>query len=202
MRAIDSVLVEFPDRFETERLTIRSPLPGDGAELQAAVAETIEDLRPWMPWADRVPTVEEEEGEVRRARARFLTREDLWLFLFLKDTHTLVGSSGFHRIDWNVPRLEIGYWVRRRFRGRGYISEAVRGITRFAFDELEARRLEIRCDARNVRSRRVAKRAGYELEATLRNHSLAVDGSLRDTLIYVRLRPPQGGNTGEDADDC
>ena len=191
MRAIDSVLVEFPDRFETERLTIRSPLPGDGTELQAAVAETIEDLRPWMPWADRVPTVEEEEGEVRRARARFLTREDLWLFLFLKGTHTLVGGSGFHQIDWNVPRLEIGYWVRRRFQGRGYISEAVRGISSFAFDTLGARRLEFRCDARNVRSRRVAERAGYELEATLRNHSLAVDGSLRDTLIYVRLKPPK-----------
>ena len=191
MRAIDSVLVEFPDRFETERLTIRSPLPGDGTELQAAVAETIEDLRPWMPWADHVPTAEEEEVEVHRARARFLTREDLWLFLFLKGTHTLVGGSGFHQIDWNVPRLEIGYWVRRRFQGRGYISEAVRGISCFAFDTLGARRLEIRCDARNVRSRRVAERAGYELEATLRNHSLAVDGSLRDTLIYVRLKPPK-----------
>lgn len=193
MKAVDSVLVEFPDRFETERLTIRSPLPGDGAELQAAVAETIEDLRLWMPWADHVPTVEEEEAEVRRARARFLTREDLWLFLFLKDTHTLVGSSGFHRIDWNVPRLEIGYWVRRRFCGRGYISEAVRGITRFAFDTLGARRVEIRCDAQNVRSRRVAERAGYELEATLHNHSLAADGSLRDTLIYVRLEPREAG---------
>ena len=194
MKAVDSVLVEFPDRFETERLTIRSPLPGDGAELQAAVAETIEDLRLWMPWADHVPTVEEEEAEVRRARARFLTREDLWLFLFLKDTHTLIGSSGFHRIDWNVPRLEIGYWVRRRFRGRGYISEAVRGITRFAFDALGARRVEIRCDSQNVRSRRVAERAGYDLEATLRNHSLAAaDGSLRDTLIYVRLEPREAG---------
>ena len=191
MKAVDSVLVEFPDRFETERLTIRSPLPGDGAEVQAAVAETIEDLRPWMPWADHAPTVAEAESDVRRARAHFLTREDLWLFLFLKGTHTLVGGSGFHQIDWNVPRLEIGYWVRRRFQGRGYISEAVRGISSFAFDTLGARRLEIRCDARNVRSRRVAERAGYELEATLRNHSLAVDGSLRDTLIYVRLKPPK-----------
>jgi ribosomal-protein-serine acetyltransferase len=183
------ILLDFPDVFETERLTVRSPMPGDGAELQAAVAETIDDLRPWMPWADHVPTVEEDEELVREARARFLTREDLWLLLVLKGTHTLVGASGLHSIDWKVPRFEIGYWVRRRFAGQGYITEAVRGITHFAFDTLGARRVEIRCDARNVRSQAVARRAGYALEATLRNHVVVVDGALRDTLVFVRLEP-------------
>jgi RimJ/RimL family protein N-acetyltransferase len=186
---MNPVLLDLPDSFETERLTIRSPLPGDGAELQAAVAETIDDLRPWMPWADHVPTVEEEEELARRGRARFLAREDLPLLLFLKGTHTLVGASGLHRIDWNVPRFEIGYWVRRRFARQGYITEAVRGITRLAFETLGARRVEIRCDARNARSQDVARRAGYELEATLRKHMVAADGVLRDTLIFVRLEP-------------
>jgi RimJ/RimL family protein N-acetyltransferase len=185
------ILIDFPDSFETERLTIRSPLPGDGAELQAAVAETIEDLRPWMPWADHIPTVEEEEESVRRGHIRFLKREDLWLLLFLKATHTFVGGSGLHRIDWDVPRFEIGYWVRRRFAGQGYITEAVRGITCFAFETLGARRVEIHCDVRNVRSQRVAERAGYELEATLHNHMVAPDGALRDTLIYARLEPQE-----------
>ena len=185
------ILLDFPDSFETERLTIRSPLPGDGAELQAAVAETIEDLRPWMPWADHVPTVEEDEELVRQARARFLQREDLWMLLLLKGTHTLVGGSGLHAINWDVPRFEIGYWVRRRFAGQGYITEAVRGITRFAFGTLGARRVEIRCDGRNERSQAVAKRAGYTLEATLHNHAVAPDGELRDTLVFVRLEPPE-----------
>ena len=183
------ILLDFLDSFETGRLTVRSPMPGDGAELQAAVAETIDDLRLWLPWADHVPTVEEDEELVRKGRARFLTREDLWLLLFLRGTHTLVGGSGLHRIDWDVPRFEIGYWARKRFAGQGYITEAVRGITSFAFETLGARRVEIHCDARNERSRRVAERAGYELEATLRNHAVAVDGELRDTLIYVRLEP-------------
>jgi RimJ/RimL family protein N-acetyltransferase len=183
------ILLDFPDSFETERLTIRSPMPGDGAEVQAAVEETIEDLRPWLRWADHVPTVEESEERARQGRARFITREDLWLMLFLKGTHTLVGGSGLHRIDWDVPRFEIGYWVRKRFAGQGYITEAVRGITRFAFETLGARRVEIRCDARNARSQAVARRAGYELEATLRNHAIAADGELRDTLIFVYLEP-------------
>jgi RimJ/RimL family protein N-acetyltransferase len=188
-KPVNPILLDFPDSFETERMTIRSPMPGDGAELQAAIAESIDDLRPWLAWATHIPTVEEEEVAVRRGRARFLTREDLWLLLFLKGTHTLVGGSGLHRMDWDVPSFEIGYFVRSRFAGQGYITEAARGVTRFAFETLGARRVEIRCDARNERSRRVAERAGFELEATLRNHTVAVGGELRDTLIYVRLEP-------------
>ncbi len=183
------ILLDFPDSFDTERLTIRSPMPGDGAELQAAVAETIEDLRPWMPWADHVPTVEEDEELVRGGRARFITREDLWLMLFLKGTHTLVGCSGLHRADWDARRFEIGYWVRRRFAGQGYITEAVRGVTRFAFEELKARRLEIHTAGGNVRSQLVAQRCDYTLEATLRNSRVSPAGELEDHLIFARLEP-------------
>ena len=43
------ILIDFPESFETERLSIRSPLPGDGREMHAAVRESIEELSPWMP---------------------------------------------------------------------------------------------------------------------------------------------------------
>jgi RimJ/RimL family protein N-acetyltransferase len=185
------ILRDLPDSFDTERLTIRSPMPGDGVELQAAVAETLDDLRPWMPWADHVPTVEEEEELVRAGRVRFLQRTDLWLLLFLKGTHTLVGGSGLHRMDWDVPRFEIGYWVRKQFAGQGYITEAVIGVSHFAFEVLGAHRVEIHCDSNNERSRRVAERAGFELEASLKNHGRTPGGQLRDTLIYARFEPPE-----------
>ena len=99
-----------------------------------------------------------------------------------------MGSSGLQGIDWEVPRFEIGYWCRTRFTGRGYISEAVRGITAFAFESLEARRVEIRCDARNLPSARVAERAGFRLDAKLFNNEVGADETLRDTLIYAVIR--------------
>src|SRR3712207_6192664 len=140
------ILRDFQEAFETERLLIRSPLPGDGTELYAAVAESLEELKPWMPWARQELTVEVVEENMRRARAAFLERSDLMLLLFLKGESMIVGGSGLHRIDWEVPRFEIGYWVRTGFAGQGYITEAVGGITAFAFDSLGARRVEIRCD--------------------------------------------------------
>ena len=181
------ILRDFPESFETERLLIRSPLPGDGPEEYAAVTESFDELTPWMPWPKGHRTVEDSEASVRRARARFLERTDLMLLLFLKGTGTLVGSSGLHRIDWEVPKFEIGYWCRTGFTGRGYVTEAVRGISAFAFDVLGARRVEIRCDSRNLPSARVAERAGFRLEGELRNNELDTGGYLQNTLVYAMI---------------
>lgn len=43
------ILMDFPESFETERLLIRSPLPGDGPEMHAAIKESLGQLTPWMP---------------------------------------------------------------------------------------------------------------------------------------------------------
>jgi len=179
------ILLDFPESFETERLLIRSPLFGDGPELHAAVTESMGELTPWMPWPKEHRTVDDSEASARRARVAFLQRSELRLHLYLKGTDTLVGSSGLQGIDWEVPKFEIGYWCRTGFTGRGYITEAVLGITEFAFDTLGARRVEIRCDSRNLPSTRVAERAGFELEGRLHNNEVGTDGRARDTLIFA-----------------
>ena len=89
------------------------------------------------------------------------------LHVYLRDGGGFVGSSGLHRIDWTVPRFEIGYWIRTSMTGHGFATEATRRIADFAFDELGAERVEIWCDAANERSAAVAVRAGFELEARL-----------------------------------
>lgn len=186
---MNPVLRDFPPSFETKRLTIRCPLPGDGQELNTTLIESWDSLRQWMPFAaGEKPTIEESEANVRLAYTKFLAREDLRLSLFLKGTNTMVGSSGLHRMDWSVPRFEIGYWVRTRYAGQGYITEAVAGITDFAIQQLGAKRLEIRCDAKNERSAAVARRLNFELEGILRNqdrHHLT--GELRDTMIFAKI---------------
>jgi len=183
------ILRDFPYSFETERLIIRGPLPEDAAPLHQAVLESQPELAPWMPWAVVVPTEEWYRVRVREGQLKFLAREDLWMMLTLKEDGRIIGGSGLHRIDWSVPKFEIGYWARTSHAGRGYITEAVNGITRFAFEQLGARRVEIRCDVKNTRSAAVARRAGYTLEGTF--HSDARDhisGGLRDTLIFAQVR--------------
>jgi RimJ/RimL family protein N-acetyltransferase len=182
------ILKDFPSEFTTDRLLIRMPMPGDGPAVYDAVTASLEELKPWLPFANHEQTLEGVEANLRESHAQFLKREDLRLLVFLKETGEFIASSGLHRINWDIPKFEIGYWIDTRHSGKGYITEAVYGITRFAFEELAANRVEIRCDPNNVKSRAVAERLSYTLEGTLRNDDRGVDGSLRDTCVFAKVK--------------
>src|SRR5258708_31456518 len=102
-------LLEIPEAFETKRLLIRVPRPGDGPALNAAIQETFEDLQPWMPWAKERPSVEKSEENSRKAYSLFLTRDDITLRLIHKESGLFLGSSGLHPRDWTVPKFKVGY---------------------------------------------------------------------------------------------
>lgn len=188
MASVDRpLLLDLPDQFTTERLLIRVPRAGDGAAIHAAVMESLDALRPWMDWVHPIPTPLDSEVFARQGAAHFAARKEIPLLLFRRQDGLFVGGSGLHTINWRVPAVEIGYWVRSSLQGAGYITEAVRGITRYAFEHVGALRVEIRCDARNLRSAAVARRAGFTQEGLLRSDGRLPDGSLRDTLIFGRL---------------
>jgi RimJ/RimL family protein N-acetyltransferase len=182
---LNPVLLDVPEAFETERLLIRAVRPGDGASVNEAARETEADLVPWMPWVTPFPTVEQSEEYARRAYSRFIAREDFLLRFVEKASGLFVGASGLHVRDWQVPKFEIGYWCRKRFQGQGYVTEAVEGILRFGFQIFKARRIEIRCDSRNERSRRVAERVGMRLEAELRNFAIDPAGTVHNDLLFA-----------------
>ncbi|MEK4487474.1 GNAT family N-acetyltransferase [Psychrobacillus sp. FSL H8-0484] len=179
----------FSEEFYTDRLIIRAPKIENAEIVWKAVIASHDALKEWMPWAQSKQTLEQTTTNLRQAVADFITRKDLRLHLFLKETGEFIGASGLHRIDWDVRKFEIGYWIDSRFEGKGLMTEAVERITKFAFEELYANRVEIRCDSENVRSRSVAERLDYTLEGTLRHDSLSADGKkLRDTCIYAKTK--------------
>ena len=124
-----------------------------------------------------------------QAVADFITRKDLRYHIYLKETGEFIGSSGFHSSDWAIPKFEISYWLATEREGNGFMTEADTRIAQFAFEELGARRVEIRCDEENVKSQSVAERAGFTLEGVLKNNSLSLrDKDLRNTCIYAKIR--------------
>ncbi|WP_338754744.1 GNAT family N-acetyltransferase [Bacillus sp. FJAT-52991] len=188
MLLLNPILIDFPQEIYTERLHIRIPLPGDGEALYQAIQSSFDELKPWLPFVHHEQSLEGAEANVREAYAKFITREDLRLHLFKKDTGEFIGSSGLHRMDWKVRKFEIGYWLDTKFSGYGYMTEAVKAIIDFAFDHLEANRVEIKCDPDNKRSRAIAEKLHFTLEGIIRNDQLSADGSqIRDTCMYARI---------------
>lgn len=179
------ILQPLPDELIGERVIVRPLRAGDGQGMWEAVDESREHLRPWMPWADKHVNPAHSEEVARRAEGLWLLREDLAVGIFERETGRYLGGSGLHRIEWEIPSFEIGYWVRVSEEGKGYVSEAVQLLVGLAFDHLNANRVFIKCDSNNARSTAVAKRLGFIHEATLRNSARTPAGELRDTLIFA-----------------
>jgi RimJ/RimL family protein N-acetyltransferase len=187
----EPILRDFPDLIETARLTIRCHRPGDGPRLFEALEESLRDLRKYpasLPWVLAEHSAETCEKFARESHSNFIARRDLPFLLFARGTDFVIGSSGLHRIDWAVPKFEVGYWGRSSQVGKGLITEGVRAIVDFAFSTLAARRVEALPDDENERSCRVCERLGFTLEGTLRHDRIAPDGTLRNTRIYAKIQ--------------
>lgn len=184
---LHALLLDVPEVVETERLTLQAARPGRGPEINAAVAESFEELKRWMPWAKEPLSLEDSEGHCRVMQARWHAREELDFCFTRKSDGLLVGKGGLHSIDWSLPRFEIGYWVRSSCTRQGLATEAARGLAEMARHSLGAVRLEITSDARNAASRKVAEKAGFELEGIRRKSRRDVAGEVADSCIYARV---------------
>jgi RimJ/RimL family protein N-acetyltransferase len=185
------VLLDIPDRLETERLLLRAPQPGDGAVVNASVLETLEDLRRFpasMIWVMDDQPVAKTEEFARRGAANWLVRADFPMLGFRRDTGEHVLNCGLHRFNWETRVFEIGWWCRKRFQGQGFVTEAARGVTEFAFRHLGARRVWCGADDENERSWRVAERLGFEHEGTLKSERCDPDGTRRTMRVYAMTR--------------
>lgn len=182
-----AILLEVPEQLKGPRVVVRRYSDADAAPLHEAIQESVEHLRPWMPWYDKHQTLDDTLEYVRRTQARWITREDLGMGIFARDGGAVLGGTGLHVQGWDIPCFEIGYWVRRSQEGHGYITEAVRLLAACAFEQLRAQRLAIHCDARNIRSKAIPERLGFVYEGCLRHEGLDTAGQPFDMLVYAMI---------------
>jgi RimJ/RimL family protein N-acetyltransferase len=177
-------LIPLFDELQGERVIVRPYHQEDAQALYEAVAESRAHIRPWLPFADEHQSVEESLDWIIHQEANWLLREQLPLSVWERVGGRFLGGIGIHPHNWETRYFEIGYWLRASATGHGYMTEAARLVTDYLFNELGARRVEIRCDERNAPSAAIARRLGYVYEGRLRNHLPAPDGTLRTTLVF------------------
>jgi len=182
-----------PKKIETPRLILRAPRHDDAYVIYDAVRSSTEELSPWMLWATPEYSFDNCRENTEAAIKSFDAKENLRFHVFERETGDFVVSSGLHpcagdgKIAWNVPKVEIGYWCHSDKVGQGFVTETVRALTRFAFEQLEVARVQIRCDDTNIASYRVAESCGFNLEGII--HLMLYLPISKDTkLAYTLLR--------------
>lgn len=86
----------------------------------------------------------------------------------LKENSKLVGSIDFVQYDYKNFSAEIGYILNRNYWSKGIMTEALRDIIKFGFEEMSLVRIEMRHDAENIGSGKVMQKNGLKYEGTLR----------------------------------
>jgi len=170
------------------RVVLRRHRASDAADLFAALEASRVRLAPWLRFPDPLQTIEATHDWLIRHEAAWLLRDVLSYALRHGATQEYLGSVELHHIDWELGFFSLGYWLRDGAEGQGYMSEAVRLVTDFAFTDLTANKVALRCDARNARSSAVAERLGFVREGRLRGEARAKDGGLADELHYALMR--------------
>jgi RimJ/RimL family protein N-acetyltransferase len=97
----------------------------------------------------------------------------------------LLGSIGVRFLGDGVA--ETGYWVKREARGRGVATRALVLVSRWALEDPEVGRFQLRAEPENIASQRVAEKAGFVSEGVLRA-ALALKGERRDVIMYSLVR--------------
>lgn len=96
-----------------------------------------------------------------------------------------VGSTSYIDISAAHHRLEIGStWLQKEARRTGINTECKYLLLRHAFETLRANRVQLKTDARNLRSQAAIERIGATREGVLRAQMVMVDGYLRDSVMY------------------
>jgi RimJ/RimL family protein N-acetyltransferase len=101
---------------------------------------------------------------------------------------TRLGRVGLGLRPYDPGAAEIGYWMDPQARGRGVATAAARAVCRWAFTTLDLALIEWHCEVGNVASRRVAEKAGFLIEGTLRRR-LIHRGQRVDVWVGSLLRP-------------
>jgi RimJ/RimL family protein N-acetyltransferase len=184
----------------TERAVVRCWEPRDAPLLKEAVDSSLDELRPWMPWALNDPqSVEEKVELLRRFRGQFDLGQNFVYGLFSRDESEAVGGSGLHtRVGENA--FEIGYWIRSSRAGQGLATEVSAALTRVGFELCGADRIEIHVEPANERSARIPLKLGYAEEALLRRRLYAAPGGEpRDAIVFSLFRSDYAGSPAASA---
>ncbi|MEZ0077093.1 GNAT family N-acetyltransferase [Planotetraspora sp. GP83] len=167
----------------TERLVLRPFGPGDAGQVRAIIAEGAHSTA-LPPGAPGHPL----------GIAQWLSQgvHDLWrsgqgVHLAMEARGAVVGAISLFKTQWGSGTSEVGYGVHPAHRRRGYATEAVRGLAGRLLGEGVLRRIELRANADNVASIRVAEKAGFTREGLLRGAGFEDDGP-HDLVVFGMLR--------------
>jgi len=175
-------------KLTTERLIIRDPLLTDIDNWH----RLLSDVETMYYLQDILTHTHEESRqnlEIAIAESKSKNRKKYFLAIENKETGAFIGSIGY-TVTQVTPvgkLVEIGYFILPEFHGKGVITEALREVIKFAFEDNEVYRISTGCLSENRASERVMQKCGLIKEAEYKSY-IWHDEQMKDRVEYRLLR--------------
>jgi ribosomal-protein-alanine N-acetyltransferase len=168
---------------ETERLVLRRVNENDANEIF-----TLRSNPETMKYIPRplVKSIDDALEHIAMIDAKIESNEGINWAITYKDNPKLIGIIGHYRIKPEHFRAEVGYMLLPEFHGKGIISEAIKEVINYGFNEMKLHSIEAIIDPENFGSARVLEKNNFVKEAHLKENEF-YEGRFLDTVIYSIL---------------
>lgn len=158
----------------------------DAQEIFNIIDSQREYLGEWLPF---VPFIKEVADEEKFIQSNLETLEQTQEYVFcIRKGGSLVGLISFIKTDKTNQKTEIGYWLSKDYQKQGIVTKPVQRLCKFAFNELNINRIQIRCAVENLPSKSIPKRLNFVFEGVERQGERASENVFRDLEVYSKLK--------------
>lgn len=169
---------------ETDRLLLRRVSTDDVNEI-LELRGNPETMK-YIP-RPLVTNTDEALAHIKMIDDKIEANEGINWAITIKGNPQLIGVIGHYRIQPEDHRSEIGYMILPQYNGQGLVTEAVKAVVAYGFDNLQMHSIEAVIDPNNTASERVLLKNGFSKEAHILENELW-DGKFWDTVIYSLLK--------------
>ena len=186
--------VAWPDKFpvlETERLILRQVSPDDSSGLFRCYSdpEVMKFMGSPLDCEDAITGILDDYAD------GFTGGYSLIWSIALKDTGDFAGTAGFEQFSFLDGKADIGFTLLKEYQGTGFMSEALKSILNFGFQELNLNRIQTTVVPENASSVKLLEKLGFKMEGQMES-SVFFNNNYHDELMFALLNASQGKTDG------
>ena len=145
-----------------------------------------DDMEGFLTKENRPGNMDEAIKEVQYWGSLFPNKQSIYWAIALKENNKMIGTAGFNSISFSHSRADISYDLSPEFWGKGVMLKSIKGILKFADENLEMVRIQATVITDNERSIKLLDRCGFVKEGLLKKYEI-VDDQYRDYYMCGRV---------------
>lgn len=166
-------------------LELRQYVKEDANALFDLINRSRAHLAPWLSWVNHTTKLEHSVQFIDDSYYQAEVQEGIALGIF--QGNLLIGGIGLHQWNHKLNSAQVGYWIGQPYEGKGVMLKCLIAFTGFLFQQVGLNKVELHYAALNVRSGKLAERAGFKMEGIIRAGHLR-NGIIEDLVVMGMLR--------------